>query len=167
MSICYVGIFGRHMYWWGYRYSGIRLWHCVIGWVIRFRWFEALSPRLVVRSNDPLNQRCIPENGILNYKAAKTAEFEFMLFFSFVPGKRVNIAHHITHKRMCYHETCKFCQLYCFEDFAGLDASTFRILEGNWWLQQRARMVRTQVSLTDHSCLRITWFCSVTSPLNT
>jgi len=86
-----------------------------------------------------------------------------MLFFFFVPGKCVNIAHHITHTRMCHHETCKFCQLYCFEGFAGLDASTVHMWEGNWWLQQRARMVRTRVYFTEHSCLRVTWVCSVTS----
>ena len=60
------------------------------------------------RSIDALTQPCFPESGILNYKAAKTAEFELILFFSFVLGKCVNIAHHISHTRMCHHETCKF-----------------------------------------------------------
>jgi hypothetical protein len=135
-SICCLGIFGRHLYWWGYRYSGIGLWHCVIGWVIRFRLFEALSPRLVIGSNDPLNQRCILESGTLNYKAAKTAEFEFIWFFFLVPGKCVNIARHIIRTGMCHHETCKVCKLYYFEDFAGFHACTVHIWEGKWWLNR-------------------------------
>jgi hypothetical protein len=37
----------------------------------------------------------------------------------------VNIAHHITHTRMCNHEACKLCQVYYFEYFTGLDANTY------------------------------------------
>jgi hypothetical protein len=84
-SVCYVFIFGGHTYWWGCRYSGTDLWHCVNRWVIRFPRIETSSPRLVVGSNDPLTQHYIPENGILNYKAAKNRRIRvcitFLLFF--------------------------------------------------------------------------------------